>query len=136
MPQVGVHRDSPARAAWAGRGGVGVGAGNGKFCRSGNFILGSLKFGPRRNRPLQEGTGLCLEPAGLGEAVSLQKPALGKGEGYRLRRGEGESSTPYRATTAPSQHPGKRLGARLFPTCLQSPSTEGVWRCQPLAPSC
>lgn len=110
--------------------------GNGEFCRSGNFILGSLKFGPRRNRPLQERAGLCLEPAGLGEAASLQKPALGKGEGYRPRRGAGESNTPYRATTAPSQHPGKRLGALLFSTCLQSPGTESVWRCQPLAPSC
>ena len=54
MPQVGVHRDSPARAALGGE------RGKRRILQIGNFVLGSLKFGRRRNRPLQAGAGLGL----------------------------------------------------------------------------
>lgn len=117
VPQVGVHRDSPARAALGGE------RGKRRILQIGNFVLGSLKFGRRRNRPLQAGAGLGLglEPAGLGEAASFPKPALGKGEGYRPRRGPGESSTPCRATAAHLSTSREKAGGSPVPHLLAEP---------------
>lgn len=106
MPQVGVHRLLPERAALGERG-----VGNGRILQTETFVLGRPEIWTMRNRPLQAGAGLQLGLSLQGWVSRLlPKPALGKGEGYRPRRGPEESSTPWQSHGSPLSTSRERPG--------------------------